>query len=276
MRKDMMKVLCERPRALGWSKLHKGITGVFRRTKISADEDFDDYLPTKIGMRAGHVNNGYKTVRIERKSLNENLNPLWRFLKKNCGRPWSEVYSEMREVCDARSAIGYHIFQHALDSWGNGWVHDFGLTRENYNVPYMNGFWGSERTLNISNRIGFGDFVVENGILYGPPNDQGIPVPKKLRDLIRTDNIRKAKRSKGKRFNQKYSTPEQIQKADEVLREKKRAQRQLEKSAEKRRKENAKLQKTCVRLAKRFGMSLHNFCEEIMLMTEQDCREFGV
>lgn len=229
MRKDMMKVLCERRRTKGHLTIKKGVTGVFRRAKIGADEDFDDYLPTKIGMRAGHVNNGYKTVRIERKSLNENLNPLWRFLKKNCGRPWSEVYSEMREVCDARSAIGYHIFQHALDSWGNGWVHDFGLTRENYHVPYMNGCWGSERTLNISNRIGFGDFVVENGILYGPPNSQGIPVPKKLRDLIRTDNIRKYKQFKktAKRRDSRTTT-EEIAKADEVLREKKQ-HRNLEK-----------------------------------------------
>jgi hypothetical protein len=263
----MMKVLCERPRRSGWSPDKKGIVGVFRRAKASADEDFDDYLPTKIGMRAPAVNKGHKggkTTRLSRKELNENLNPLWRFLKKNCGRPWSEVYSEMREVCDARSAIGYHIFQHALDSWGNGWVHDFGLTRENYHVSYMSGFWGGERTLSHSNKIGIGDFVVENGILYGPPNSQGISVPKKLRDLIRTDNIRKHKQSKKSiRRHDAPTTCEEIAKADEVLWEKKQRNK-----VEKKRKRDYK------RWAKVFEMSEEEFQKELSKMSERSRLEF--
>lgn len=242
MRSDMMKVLCERPRAKGWSKLHKGVVGVFRRARISTNidfEDHDDYLPTKIGMRAGGVNKGRKAARLERKSFNENLNPLWRFLHKNCGRPWSEVYSEMREVCDARSAIGYHIFQHALDSWGFGWVHDRGLTRENYHVPYESGSWDYERALSASNKVGHGDFVVEDGILYGPPIAQGIPVPRKLRNLIRTENIRKHKLKKTKNPN-KYASPEQIALAIEKMVAKKQT-RNFEKKQEQWRKMLSKM-----------------------------------
>lgn len=224
MRSDMMKVLCERPRRGGWSQSRKGVKGVIRRARIPSNIDFDsfdDYLPTKIGMKAYAINKGRKVLRSERKELNENLNPLWRFLYKNCGRPWSEVYSEMREMCDARSAIGYHIFQHALDSWGFGWVHDCGLTRENYHVPYKAGYSGYGQTLSDNNKAGHGDFVVEDGILYGPRIAQGIPVPKKLRNLIRTENIRRHKTKKVKNPN-KYASPEQIQVAIEKMVAKKR------------------------------------------------------
>lgn len=224
MRSDMMKVLCERPRRGGWTNSRKGIIGVIRRAKISSNIDFDsfdDYLPTKIGMKAYAINKGRKVLRCERKDLNENLNPLWRFLYKNCGQPWSEVYSEMREMCDARSAIGYHIFQHALDSWGFGWVHDCGLTRENYHVPYKAGYSGYGRTLNVNTKIGYGDFVVEDGILYGPPITQGIPVPKKLRNLIRTENVRNHRRTKKVRKKTRHPR-EQTQIAVEKMIAKKR------------------------------------------------------
>jgi hypothetical protein len=170
----------------------------------------------------------------------------------------------MREVCDARSAIGYHIFQHALDSWGNGWVHDFGLTRENYHVTYVHTGRDYQVTLNTSNRIGFGDFVVENGILYGPPNSQGIPVPKKLRDLIRTDNLREYKQSKKSiRRHDAPTTCEEIAKADKVLREKKQRNK-----VEKKRKRDYK------RRAKVFEMSEEEFQKELSKMSKRSRLEF--
>ena len=51
----------------------------------------------------------------ERKQFNEYLKPLVRFLKKNCGRPWDEVYSEICENMDRRGIVQDHIFQHLFD-----------------------------------------------------------------------------------------------------------------------------------------------------------------
>src|SRR5690606_10710311 len=46
------------------------------------------------------------------KGLNEHLNPLWRFLRSNLGRPWDRVYSEIRERVDSRSVLGAHVLDH--------------------------------------------------------------------------------------------------------------------------------------------------------------------
>jgi hypothetical protein len=51
----------------------------------------------------------------ERKQLNEYLNPLVRYLKKNCSRPWNKVYSEICENMDRRGIVQDHIFQHLFD-----------------------------------------------------------------------------------------------------------------------------------------------------------------
>ena len=48
----------------------------------------------------------------ERKEFNEYLNPLARYLKKNCGRPWNKVYSEICKNMDRRGIVQDHIFQH--------------------------------------------------------------------------------------------------------------------------------------------------------------------
>jgi hypothetical protein len=51
----------------------------------------------------------------ERKELNEYLNPLIRYLEKNCGRPWNKVYSEICDNMDRRGIVQDHIFQHLFD-----------------------------------------------------------------------------------------------------------------------------------------------------------------
>jgi hypothetical protein len=42
----------------------------------------------------------------------EHLNPLYGIVRKNVGRKWDDVYSEMSEVFDMRSVINAHILQH--------------------------------------------------------------------------------------------------------------------------------------------------------------------
>ena len=76
MRKDMAKVLVERPRLID-STEHRG-------RKLP-----DELLPKSLGVRrAVREAGGYK-------QLNENLAPLRRYLERQVGRPWNKVFSDI-------------------------------------------------------------------------------------------------------------------------------------------------------------------------------------
>lgn len=54
------------------------------------------------------------------KDLNENLQPLVRYLRSSCGRPWDKVYSEIRANLAPTSTVDMHIMQHLwqyVDRW---------------------------------------------------------------------------------------------------------------------------------------------------------------
>jgi hypothetical protein len=93
MRKDMFKVIVERPR-------HGGSYDRERFTPI------DDDSPARESLRWRHQ---------DRKGLNENLRPLERYLEKQVGRPWDKVYSEICDGIDRRSTVQEHIHQHVGD-----------------------------------------------------------------------------------------------------------------------------------------------------------------
>ena len=95
MRKDMFKVIVERPR---WSVCGKP------RVKLRHDPLTDR---AKVGVRRFADHQKRRT-----KELNENLAPLRRYLKKQRGRPWSKVYSEIRATIDARSTVKQHVLEH--------------------------------------------------------------------------------------------------------------------------------------------------------------------
>lgn len=100
MKDDLAKLLCERPR--------KGAgTSSYRSIRKRAKRDFDMNPPS--GMRKVHT--AYR-VGGERKELNEFLNPLYRYLNKQAGRKWNDVYSEIRAVINTNSAVQMHIMQH--------------------------------------------------------------------------------------------------------------------------------------------------------------------
>jgi hypothetical protein len=130
MREDMFKIIVERPRG-GWrTRRHK-------RGQYSNESD----LPAKIGMKR-HV----AVMGIKSKWLNENLQPLKRYLGQQVGRPWSEVYSEI----SAHLAPGHTVKEHVRGHIGdfvariaigrNGeWIaaeHLFGVTSTNWHQPY--------------------------------------------------------------------------------------------------------------------------------------------
>jgi len=94
MRKDMARLLVSRPRTGGWP-----IKG-----RKNAKRWRDDYDLT---LKREPMSRGRGS-----KYLNENLNPLRRFLRSRVGRLWDDVYSELREHLRVDSAVQLHVFQH--------------------------------------------------------------------------------------------------------------------------------------------------------------------
>ncbi|MGH8049434.1 MAG: hypothetical protein ACREPB_02105, partial [Arenimonas sp.] len=94
MREDMYKVIVERPRH-----------GRYRKSEYPCPQDLEE-SPSHEGLKKRHR---------YRKSLNENLNPLKRFLAKQVNRPWDKVFSELCQNIDRRNTVQQHIHQHIDD-----------------------------------------------------------------------------------------------------------------------------------------------------------------
>jgi hypothetical protein len=102
MRKDMHKVIVERPRLRLGRKSRVAADGRIFRDLVHDDED-GGFAPHHLGMKAGYGS---------RKWLNENLRPLKRWLHSQVNRPWDKVYSELCNGIDRRNTVQAHIFTH--------------------------------------------------------------------------------------------------------------------------------------------------------------------
>lgn len=104
MRKDMSKVIVERPR-LGRSRagLKPG------RTRVVADDDGEPLRTSRGPAREP------KAPPPKTKSLNENLNPLKRYLAAQVGRPWNKVYAEISQHLKPSSTVQQHVRDHLED-----------------------------------------------------------------------------------------------------------------------------------------------------------------
>lgn len=101
MRKDMAKVVTERPRH-GHSNPSKKT-----RKRLSKDEiEKDDHGSTRspISRRRQFGWNA--------KEFSDLLGPLRRYLHSKIGQPWDEVYSEISKTLDKRTVSGLHILDH--------------------------------------------------------------------------------------------------------------------------------------------------------------------
>jgi hypothetical protein len=103
MRKDMSKVIVERPR------LGRGSAGL-RPGRTRAVED-DDGEPLA-AVRGGRAPKGKAQ---KTKQLNENLNPLRRYLQSQLNRPWDKVYSEISAHLKPTSTVQQHVRDHLED-----------------------------------------------------------------------------------------------------------------------------------------------------------------
>ena len=99
MRQDMTKVIVERPRRGYRFSVNKGEGRRLQRMDI-------EELPYRQSMRA--------PWRSHRREFDDHLKPLERYLHKQAGRPWSEVYSEICQHADSRSVVGNHLREHVF------------------------------------------------------------------------------------------------------------------------------------------------------------------
>lgn len=100
MRDDFPSLLCTKAR-LGGVRENEDIRDL-RRQKFNEDS----MGPRRLGMKP-------KMKRFrDRKVLNEHLNPLKRFLKKQVGRKWNDVYSEIKTANPSDTAVSSHVFEH--------------------------------------------------------------------------------------------------------------------------------------------------------------------
>lgn len=98
MRADMFKVIVERPR---WASRHAPAV------KLKKDKNFDRKF-------VGHKRHALEVAPYT-KSLNENLAPLKRYLQKQRGRRWDDVFSEICEHLDTNSTVKMHVREHIED-----------------------------------------------------------------------------------------------------------------------------------------------------------------
>jgi hypothetical protein len=98
MRGDMAKVLVERPRRGGRDRGESRYRYDGDETSRAAEQ-----LPKTQSMLAAHV---------DRKSFDDHLGPLWKFLGRRVGRRWDDVYGEIRAVVKGRSTVLLHVLSH--------------------------------------------------------------------------------------------------------------------------------------------------------------------
>lgn len=149
MRDDMFKVIVERPRrGVGY---YRTLRNEYRAAKhFKIDHDFmvdDEYCSSKQPMRSRHI--GW-----DGKSFSENLNPLRRYLKRQVGRCWNDVYSDICKNLDTGSTVKQHVRDHLKDYVSTKTYRD-----EDGEV------WSTDRRYRGVSRVFPGDFYVENGIL---------------------------------------------------------------------------------------------------------------
>jgi hypothetical protein len=103
MRPDMHHLLVERGHA-GRSRTNRWTTGQMKswKKRCRFRNDEDEQRESLLAWRW-------------RPSFSENLNPLYRFLEAQTGRPWDQVYAEIRSQVNADTAVQFHILQHLYD-----------------------------------------------------------------------------------------------------------------------------------------------------------------
>lgn len=120
MRKDMPKLITDRPRTAGGRRRAKP---TIRQVDIESADDLE----------VGPSHSAMRDRDEDRKSQRDHLSPLFRFLQSRIGKPWDAVWSEICRNADLRSTLGDHLRQHVL-----GYVQlDIADVNKNYRNLYV-------------------------------------------------------------------------------------------------------------------------------------------
>lgn len=132
MRPDMAKVVTEKPRSgSGYNNNCKNDVTATRlklrgaRLAQAVDEDYDEavdpedgyvskVMPWSPAQRGAYTENHVQRTPYDTKSLSDVLGPLRGYLRKQVGRPWDDVFSELSHTLDRRSTSGSHIWDHVM------------------------------------------------------------------------------------------------------------------------------------------------------------------
>ena len=111
MRQDMAKVVTEAPR-----RGHSNRSSKWGRRLTKDEYALDDHGASRAPV-SRHRQYGWNA-----KEFSDSLGPLRGYLRKQVGRPWDKVWSEIATTLDSRSLTGQHIFDHIrweveLDAW---------------------------------------------------------------------------------------------------------------------------------------------------------------
>lgn len=105
----MEKVLTTRPRVGGNPRAQKD----FRRKstprekrQVPFQKVKDDFQPKKESMTKPH------RVRYSGKEFSDHISPLKRYLRKQAGRPWNKVWSEICAVMKGHGTAAQHVKDH--------------------------------------------------------------------------------------------------------------------------------------------------------------------
>jgi hypothetical protein len=103
MRWDMSKVLIERPRYQGRrGKQKKG------SRRVNLAHSFHEHPFDRSPRR--------EPIRMHDKGFTDLLGPLYKFLESKVGRPWDDIYSEIREHIHPNSKLQLHLIGHLWDA----------------------------------------------------------------------------------------------------------------------------------------------------------------
>jgi hypothetical protein len=146
MRKDMSKVVTERPRSRP-GKNKDMLRHRKQKIIIDSDGEMNDSIPLihKTSMKPKYY---------DRKDFSDLLGPLKKFINSNVGRPWDNVYSEVCESIPANGTLNIHIRNHVSY-----------MVTEAYEEDGI--YWDSK-----GNAIMYPKYIVCNGILLKLPSDR--------------------------------------------------------------------------------------------------------
>lgn len=104
MRRDMAKVVTESPR-VGHNRPHVKHGGRLSKDDV-AQECEDDTLPGGLKPWGRHRHKDWG------KEFSDLLGPLRGYLRKQVGRPWNKIYSDLSQTLNRRTLSGQHIWRH--------------------------------------------------------------------------------------------------------------------------------------------------------------------